>query len=319
MKRNLILISSVFFMATLTSCKSYWEYRKAKKSGEITTISKAYELFTSELDSIIADQLSSYQTRSEFIVSNEGFFKVKSINEEQAPYIIGQIVSKNNQVITQQQYPNLLSDIKFQDAQIKFSAPEVSMFVNKSSSVNVDALSAVKGSMSGQDKMKIVYEKAFSAVAQRNWFNYDLWEKTIAKYGLSENDSLWVVSNVQVKKFTYSIYEKVEGQFSATPTPVVAIEGSTFQESGGERNVYEVFIQLSKLRFPLDVQDKLDSLVTAFNSNKMDTLMVGEKAFNLENFPANSITVDSKVLKSILYTELVTAKEENMELIWKEK
>lgn len=73
------------------------------------------------------------------------------------------------------------------------------------------------------------------------------------KVRIKEVDSLYVVRNVQVKKFTYSIYQGANGQFSATPTPVVAIDGKIFQESGGERNVYEVYIQLSKLRFPIEI------------------------------------------------------------------
>jgi hypothetical protein len=253
----------------MTSCKSYWEWRKANKKDEITTLSKAYELFKAELDSILADQMSSYRTQSKFEVKNDGFFKVTNINEEQAPYIVGQLVTFKGKSVTQEQLPNLLTDVKFLDTKIKFDAPEVSMFVNKSTSINVDALNVVKGSMNAEEKMKIEYNKAFVATPQRNWFNQKVWEETITKYGLDESDSLWIVSNVLVKKFTYSIYEKINGKFSATPTPVVAIEGSAFQESGGERNIYEVFIQLSRVRYPLEaavVVTKMDSL-----SNKKGT------------------------------------------------
>ncbi len=69
-------------------------------------------------------------------------------------------------------------------------------------------------------------------------------------FGLSESDSLWVIEQVEVKKFKYSVYQRVDGTFSATPTPVVAIGGEVYQQSGSERNIYEVFIQLSQLRFP---------------------------------------------------------------------
>jgi hypothetical protein len=252
MKNTTTILLILLFAISLTGCKSYREWVEAKKNGEITTQSKAYELFKQELDSILADQMSSYKTQSKFIVKNDGYFKVTNINEEQAPYIVGQIVSKTGNTVTQDQLPNLLKDVKLLDTKIKFDAPEVSMFINKSSSINVDALNAVKANISAEDKMKIVYNKVFIASPQRNWLDYKLWEQSITKYGLKETDSLWVVSNVQVKKFTYAIYDKIEGQFSATPTPVVAIEGSTFQESGGERNIYEVYIQLSRLRFPIE-------------------------------------------------------------------
>ena len=47
---------------------------------------------------------------------------------------------------------------------------------------------------------------------------------------------------------------------SVVPTPVVAIGGEVYQQSGSERNIYEVFIQLSQLRFPKSEGDGIESL-----------------------------------------------------------
>ena len=80
------------------------------------------------------------------------------------------------------------------------------------------------------------------------------------RFGLSESDSLWVIEQVEVKKFKYSVFQRVDGSFSATPTPVVAIGGEVYQQSGSERNIYEVFIQLSQLRFPKSEGDGIESL-----------------------------------------------------------
>ena len=56
------------------------------------------------------------------------------------------------------------------------------------------------------------------------------------------------------------MFQRVDGSFSATPTPVVAIGGEVYQQSGSERNIYEVFIQLSQSRFPKSEGDGIESL-----------------------------------------------------------
>jgi PBP1b-binding outer membrane lipoprotein LpoB len=278
MKKKLTVI--LLFAIFLTSCKSYWEYQKAKKSGEVTTMKKAYDKFTSEIDSVLSLKMTSYISKNSFVTENSGYYRVENINEEEAPYIVGTIVSLRNKVISTEQLPSMLIDLKYLDTKIKFDKPEISVFVNKSASVNVEALSIAKTSMQTEDKMRIVYDKAFVAQpGELNWFNDTLWTSTIKKYGLRKSDSLWVVKNVQVKKFTYSIYQGTNGQFSATPTPVVAIDGKIFQESGGERNIYEVYIQLSRLRFPIDIAVNpifTDSLIIK-DSKYLDTIKVNEK------------------------------------------
>ena len=82
----------------------------------------------------------------------------------------------------------------------------------------------------------------------------------IDEFGLSESDSLWVIEQVEVKKFKYSVFQRVDGSFSATPTPVVAIGGEVYQQSGSERNIYEVFIQLSQSRFTKSEVDGIESI-----------------------------------------------------------
>ena len=116
--------------------------------------------------------------------------------------------------------------------------------------MNIDAISVAKAGLGVQDKLNLVYEKAFSAVGARDWFHFQQWESMIDEFGLSRSDSLWVIEQVEVKKFKYSVFQRVDGTFSATPTLVVAIGGEVYQQSGSERNIYEVFIQLSQLRFP---------------------------------------------------------------------
>ena len=56
------------------------------------------------------------------------------------------------------------------------------------------------------------------------------------------------------------MFQRVDGSFSATPTPVGAIGGEVYQQSGSERNIYEVFFQLSQLRFPKSEVDGIESL-----------------------------------------------------------
>ena len=101
--------------------------------------------------------------------------------------------------------------------------------------------------------------KAFSAVGTRDWFYFDQWQSMVQDYGLTEQDSLWVIEQVEVKKFKYSVFQRIEGSFSATPTPVVAISGEVYQQSGSERNIYEVFIQMSRLRFPSEENRIIDT------------------------------------------------------------
>lgn len=281
MKKNITKTLIAVILFSMTSCKSYWEYQKSKKKGEITTMQKAYDKFTAEIDSILSSKMSSYKSLNDFTSENNGYFKVTNINEEEAPYIVGSILSLKNNTISSEQLPSMLIDLKYLDTKIKFDKPEISVFVNKSASINVSGLNIAKASLNAEDKMRIVYEKAFVAQpSELNWFNDSLWEKTITKYGLKKSDSLYVVRNVLVKKFTYSVYQGTNGQFSATPTPVVAIDGKIFQESGGERNIYEVFIQLSKLRFPIDIAVNpivKDSI--SIDSKFLQEIKANEKSF----------------------------------------
>ena len=56
------------------------------------------------------------------------------------------------------------------------------------------------------------------------------------------------------------MFQRVDGSFSATPIPVVAIGGEVYQQSGSERNIYEVFIQLSQSRFTKSEVDGIESI-----------------------------------------------------------
>lgn len=263
MKTAKLIFSFLLLAAILSGCKPYQEYLMLKKEGEITTMKKAYDKFTSEIDSVLSVKMASYKSLNKFTSTNNGYFRVDNINEEEAPYIVGKILSRKKNTVTPEQLPSLLIDLKYLSTKIKFDKPEISVFINKSAEINVDALNIAKVGMKAEDKMRIVYDKAFVAQpSELKWFNDTLWDSTIKKFGLKESDSLYVVTNVLVKKFTYSIYQGTNGQFSATPTPVVAIDGKIFQESGGERNIYEVYLQLARLRFPVEIsKTKIDSLL----------------------------------------------------------
>tara|TARA_Y200000002_G_scaffold382036_2_gene397769 strand:- start:12 stop:668 length:657 start_codon:yes stop_codon:yes gene_type:complete len=177
-----------------------------------------------------------------------------------SPYLIGQVIRKDNNHIYPEQLPNLLREEKLQDIRIRFPEEELTLFLDQSAEVNIDAISIAKVGLGLQDKLNLVYEKAFSAVVARDWFHFEQWESIIDEFGLSESDSLWVIEQVEVKKFKYSVFQLVDGSFSATPTPVVAIGGEVYQQSGSKRNIYEVFIQLSQLRFPNSEVDGIESL-----------------------------------------------------------
>ncbi len=212
-----------------------------------------------DLDSIVAGQLGSYESRQVLEIDTDGMFRVQGLNPERAPYLIGQVIRKENNQLYPEQLPNLLRDEKLQDTRIRFPEAELTLFLDQSAEVNIDAISVAKAGLGVQDKLNLVYEKAFSAVGARDWFHFQQWESMIDEFGLSESDSLWVIEQVEVKKFKYSVFQRVDGTFSATPTPVVAIGGEVYQQSGSERNIYEVFIQLSQLRFPKSESDGTQS------------------------------------------------------------
>ena len=271
MKTTKLFISLLLLIVILSSCKSYREYLSLKKEGEVTTMKKAYDKFNSEIDSVLSVKMASYQSLNKFTSTNNGYFRVDNINEEEAPYIVGKVLSRKLNTVTPEQLPSLLIDLKYLNTKIKFDKPEISVFINKSAEINVDALKAVKAGIKAEDKMRIVYDKAFVAQpSELKWFNESLWDSTIKKYGLQESDSLYVVTNVLVKKFTYSIYQGINGQFSATPTPVVAIDGKVFQESGGERNIYEVYLQLARLRYPVEIIKTLNDSILMDDSRFLD-------------------------------------------------
>ena len=237
----------ITFGATLSD---FWGFRAKHRSDTSTTLTQAYDLFMADLDSIVAGQLGSYESRQVLEIDTDGMFRVQGLNPERAPYLIGQVIRKENDQLFPEQLPNLLRDEQLQDTRIRFPEAELTLFLDQSAQVNIDAISVAKAGLGVQDKLNLVYEKAFSAVGARDWFHFQQWESMIDEFGLSESDSLLVIEQVEVKKFKYSVFQRVDGTFSATPTPVVAIGGEVYQQSGSERNIYEVFIQLSQLRFP---------------------------------------------------------------------
>ena len=253
----ILLVLVITFGATFSD---FWGFRGKHRSDTSTTLTQAYDLFMADLDSIVAGQLGSYESRQVLEIDTDGMFRVQGLNPERAPYLIGQVIRKENNQLYPEQLPNLLRDEKLQDTRIRFPEAELTLFLDQSAEVNIDAISVAKAGLGLQDKLNLVYEKAFSAVGARDWFYFEQWESMIDEFGLSESDSLWVIEQVEVKKFKYSVFQRVDGSFSATPTPVVAIGGEVYQQSGSERNIYEVFIQLSQLRFPKSEGDGIESL-----------------------------------------------------------
>ena len=257
---GIIFILLVLVMTFGSTFLDFWGFRGKHRSDTSTTLAQAYDLFMADLDSIVAGQLGSYESRQVLEIDTDGMFRVQGLNPERAPYLIGQVIRKENNQLYPEQLPNLLRDEKLQDTRIRFPEAELTLFLDQSAEVNIDAISVAKAGLGLQDKLNLVYEKAFSAVGARDWFYFEQWESMIDEFGLSESDSLWVIEQVEVKKFKYSVFQRVDGSFSATPTPVVAIGGEVYQQSGSERNIYEVFIQLSQLRFPKSEGDGIESL-----------------------------------------------------------
>lgn len=256
---GIIFILLVLVMTFGSTFLDFWGFRGKHRSDTSTTLTQAYDLFMADLDSIVAGQLGSYESRQVLEIDTDGMFRVQGLNPERAPYLIGQVIRKENNQLYPEQLPNLLRDEKLQDTRIRFPEAELTLFLDQSAEVNIDAISVAKAGLGVQDKLNLVYEKAFSAVGTRDWFHFQQWESMIDEFGLSESDSLWVIEQVELKKFKYSVFQRVDGTFSATPTPVVAIGGEVYQQSGSERNIYEVFIQLSQLRFPKSESDGTQS------------------------------------------------------------
>jgi hypothetical protein len=255
----------------------FWAFKSQHRDDTVTTLTQAYDLFMADLDSIVAGQLGSYESAQVLEIDTEGMYRVQGLNPEQAPYLIGQIVRKTAEKIEPEQLPNLLRDEQFQDTRIRFPEAELTLFLDQSAKVNIGAISMAKAGLGHQDKLNLVYEKAFSAVGTRNWFHFEEWQSTIDDYGLTVADSLWVIEQVEVKKFKYSVFQRIEGSFSATPTPVVAIGGEVYQQSGSERNIYEVFIQMSRLRYPetrgVQAELFLDVIETSKPATKISELV----------------------------------------------
>ena len=47
-----------------------------------------------DLDSIVAGQLGSYESRQVLEIDTDGLFRVQGLNPERAPYLIGQVIRK---------------------------------------------------------------------------------------------------------------------------------------------------------------------------------------------------------------------------------
>ena len=55
----------------------------------------------------------------------------------------------------------LLREEKLQDIRIRFPETELTLFLDQSAEVNIDAISIAKAGLGLQDKLNLVYEKPF--------------------------------------------------------------------------------------------------------------------------------------------------------------
>lgn len=177
----LLLVLVITFGATLSD---FWGFRVKHRSDTSTTLTQAYDLFMADLDSIVAGQLGSYESRQVLEIDTDGMFRVQGLNPERAPYLIGQVIRKQNDQLFPEQLPNLLRDEQLQDTRIRFPEAELTLFLDQSAQVNIDAISVAKAGLGVQDKLNLVYEKAFSAVGARDWFHFQQWESMIDEFGL---------------------------------------------------------------------------------------------------------------------------------------
>lgn len=211
------------------------------------------DLAPDELEEILSQQMKNIETANSVNVNNEGYFQVSNLNEEIAPYLMGAVVIKKSNAIEQIACGNLLSDGSLLDTEIKFNQPDVLVYINRSAQVNIKALDLASINMSGEDKLKIIYEKIYAArpkQATNDWFDLNPWYEFLKKNQINTNDTFCMVNSVVIKRLTYSVYKSISAGFSASPTPMLAIDGKVFQESGLEQNKYEVFVNLVKLPFP---------------------------------------------------------------------
>ena len=74
-----------------------------------------------DLDSIVAGQLGSYKSRQVLEIDIDGMFRVQGLNPKQTPYLIGQVIRKDNNQLYPEQLPNLLRDERLQDTRIRFT------------------------------------------------------------------------------------------------------------------------------------------------------------------------------------------------------
>lgn len=161
----LLLVLVITFGATLSD---FWGFRAKQRSDTSTTLTQAYDLFMADLDSIVAGQLGSYESRQVLEIDTDDMFRVQGLNPERAPYLIGQVIRKENDQLFPEQLPNLLRDEQLQDTRIRFPEAELTLFLDQSAQVNIDAISVAKAGLGVQDKLNLVYEKAFSAVGARD-------------------------------------------------------------------------------------------------------------------------------------------------------
>ena len=227
-----------------------------------------HDLAPDELEEILSQKMKNIETVNSVNVNNEGYFQVTNLNEEIAPYLMGAVVIKTSNSIEQIACGNLLSDGTLLDTEIKFNQPDVLVYINRSAQVNIKALDLASINMSGEDKLKIIYEKIYVArpkQATKDWFDLNPWYEFLNKNQINASDTFCMVNSVVIKRLTYSVYKSISAGFSASPTPMLAIDGKVFQESGLEQNKYEVFVNLVKLPFPSAQPAQLEEVIAPLN------------------------------------------------------
>lgn len=119
--------------------------------------------------------------------------------------------------------------------------PDFDTYVGSGFNTNIQSLKNIALNLSAEKSMHVTYQTFFSANSTGNFIDQAVLRKAVDDWDLSTFKNIQVIQSVLVKKLSYSMFTKFEGQVTGS-TMLVNVNGGLYARSGAEKNIYEIYV-----------------------------------------------------------------------------
>lgn len=206
-----------------------------------------------QVDSIIntavTTKLNKINTTDAVKAKQQGYLLSSNINS--APYLVGSLYDMETATDGTVTFSsimdfNYLNSPKNLTSALLSTDPDFDSYVNKGFSTDVSSIVA-KGGLSDDESAHVRYETIFSAVGIGNYLDRDKIDADSKAYDFRTLKHPVIISQVVVKRLSYTKYKKVAGSIAVTSS-VVNVNGSMYYQTGTEANDFEMYIFKTDLR-----------------------------------------------------------------------